>query len=130
MYLKKTLPPVIGNDVKNFFLKSFRDQGFTDKALEKWPEVNRRIKDTKEYLYPKKKKLGRRTKAINVNTGRFRKSIIVIEARFNKIVVGSVGVPYAKYVNEKRQVVGDSAVLRAQLKKKIKKEMDKILRGK
>lgn len=52
--LKQTAPIVIGNMALNFFRSSFENQGFTDNALMKWPEVQRRIPGTPEYKYPKK----------------------------------------------------------------------------
>lgn len=118
------------NEIKNFFLKSFRNQGFTDIHLEKWKEVKRRQEGTPEYMYPKKKKLSRRTKAINVNTGRLRKSIRVKSATEKKVVVGSVGVDYAQYVNESRPFMGKSKVLKDKIKKKLVVEMNKIFKSK
>jgi hypothetical protein len=127
---KKTFLIKESNEIKNFFIASFRNQGFTDKSLEAWKQVKRRIEGTKEYKYPKTKGLGRRTRAINVGTGRTRKSIMVKSVSKNKLVVGSVGVDYAKYVNESRPFIGKSEVLRVKLKNKLKTQMGKILKGK
>lgn len=128
--LQKKMPTVLGGVAKSFFLGSFRNQGFTDASLVKWKEVNRRIEGTKEYMYPKTKRLGRRTKAINVNTGRLRRSIVIKNKSLAAVVIASIGVPYAADVNEARPFMGDSVKLRILVKKKIKKEFDKILKGK
>lgn len=128
--LKRTIPVKIGSQIRNFFLDSFRKQGFTDDSFQAWKEVKRRIPGTKEYKYPKTKGLGRRTSAINVRTGRLRKSIVVKEASFGRIVVGTTGVSYASYVNDKRPFIEKSATLNKKVKATFKKEMDKILKGK
>ena len=128
--LKRKIPTVLASDIRNFFLASFRNQGFTDTHLEKWKNVKRREEGTKEFKYPKKKGLSRRTKPINTMTGRLRKSIVVKYATFNKIVVGTSGVDYAAYVNEARPFMGDSKILRQNLRKKLTIEMSKVLRAK
>ncbi len=35
-YLRKDVKKVIGVEAVNFYKKSFRDEGFTDKNLTKW----------------------------------------------------------------------------------------------
>lgn len=41
-YLAYDLPKKVGVEAVNHFKKSFQDQGFTDKNLEKWDDVKRR----------------------------------------------------------------------------------------
>ncbi len=41
-YLENDAKTIIGVEAVNHFKKSFQDQGFTDRSLEKWPEVKRR----------------------------------------------------------------------------------------
>ena len=36
------LPTIVGVEAVNFYKESFQKEGFTDEALEKWPEVKRR----------------------------------------------------------------------------------------
>ncbi len=67
--LKRDLPPVLGNMGQNFFRRSFENQGFTDKALEKWREVKRRTPGTLAYKYPKKNAGDRHVRAILVGIG-------------------------------------------------------------
>ena len=126
---KRTFLIKESNEIKNFFLKSFSNQGFTDVHLEKWKNVKRRQEGTKEFKYPKGKGLSRRSKPINTMTGRLRKSIMVKSVNEKRLVIGSVGVDYAGYVNETRPFMGDSKVLREKIKKKLKAEIDKILKG-
>lgn len=48
-FLDVSVPKIIGVDAVNFYKKSFVDQGFTDKRLEKWQEVKRRVPDSPWY---------------------------------------------------------------------------------
>ncbi len=41
-YLKRDVKKVIGVEAVNFYKKSCRNEGFTDKSLTKWKEVKRR----------------------------------------------------------------------------------------
>ena len=39
---KTKIPVLVSNNSKNFFLQSFRNQGFTDNSLEKWQKRDNR----------------------------------------------------------------------------------------
>lgn len=41
-YLEKQAPVIMGTEALNHFKESFEKQGFTDRTLEKWDEVERR----------------------------------------------------------------------------------------
>jgi len=41
-YITRSVPTIMGVEAVNHFKDSFQDQGFTDRSLEKWPEVKRR----------------------------------------------------------------------------------------
>lgn len=137
--LKVTLPPKVGNKAQLFFVRSFTRQGFPEGDSKKWQEVKRRIKGTDEYKYPKRKDLGRRTRAILVGkgSGRLRRAVgnSLKTARFDNISF-SVETPYAVYHNEgvedknlpKRQFMGSSAELDRTVMDMLTKEMDKIMR--
>lgn len=131
--IKRDLPRLIANDAQNYFLKSFRQQGWNGTP---WKEVQRRIKDTPEYKYPKFKGLSRRTKPIlQGKTGFLRREVSNLAGRaritysaYNFTVTLKMNeniVPYAKYVNygnEKmvsRRYMGDSPELRAILRRRI-----------
>lgn len=128
--LKQDLPVVLANQAQNFFTNSWRLQAWDGST---WQVPKRRIKDTPEYKYPKKKGLGRRTRATLVQTGRLRRAVSnsIRRATFEKIQL-IVAVPYAGYHNEggdhmpKRQFMGDSPMLRVKQMKTIRTEINKI----
>ncbi len=123
--LKKNLPIRVGNMTKNHFLRSFKDGGFTDKTLSPWAARKRSNKSDRRT---------RKRRAILVETGRLRRSIRLKSATFNKIEVGSYGVPYATYHNTgqkpqpRRQFIGKSAQLKAQIKREIRREVKNIFK--
>lgn len=128
---KTSVPLKVANLTKNYFLSSFRNQGWEG---SKWDEVNRRIKDTKEYKYPTKPKASSRTSPINIRTGKMRRQVSaslkeVTYQRIRFVVdMRSVGFKdnYAEYANESRKFMGQSARLKALQKKKITNEFRKI----
>lgn len=128
--LRKDLPVKLANQAQNFFTGSWRLQGFENQA---WQIPKRRIDDTPEYKYPKKKGLGRRTRATLVQSGRLRRAVSnsIRQATFDKVKL-IVAVPYANYHNEgtdklpKRQFMGDSPTLRTKQVNTIKRAIDEI----
>jgi phage gpG-like protein len=119
---------------KNYFVDSFKRQAWDGK---KWQEVQRRIKGTKAYEYPKKRGLKRRTRPILVGRGSLRravnsslKSVTPNRVRFQ------VDLPYAAIHNEglrmanggmmpKRPYMGLTEALNQTNKKIIRKHVDK-----
>jgi len=103
---------LLSNQAQNYFLSSFRKQGFDGKT---WQEVQRRDPSTKAYKYPKTKGLQRRTSPIlvgagfRVRGGKLRRAVSSI-ARTAEINTSSGGgnsrlrmvvdLPYAKIQNE------------------------------
>lgn len=83
--LKRTLPRAIGEVAVKHFKKSFRNQGFTDVSLEKWPE--------------RKGKKRRRRRATLVKSGALRRSIRRVSTSHKSVTVGS-DLPYAQIHNE------------------------------
>lgn len=114
---KRELPKVLANQAQNYFVMSWRKQGFNG---NKWQEVKRRIAGTNEYKYPKTKGLSRRRKDILINTGRLRRDVAnsVVVANWNKVQL-VIQANYAKYHNEgtnripQRQFVGQTKELTA-----------------
>lgn len=41
-YVSHSVPTIMGVEAVNHYKDSFQDQGYTDRSLEKWPEVKRR----------------------------------------------------------------------------------------
>lgn len=124
----------IAMEHKNLYLDNFQQQGWDGK---KWQEVNRRIKGTPEYEYPKKKGLKRRTRPILVGKGALRRAVnsSIKSITTNKISF-VVDLPYAAIHNEgtrmkngkkmpKRQYMGESRATNELTKKIIKKYADR-----
>lgn len=121
---KNRLPIVVANATQNYFMNSWKEQGFNG---EKWQEVKRREPGTRAYIYPKMKRLGRRTSAILVRSGDLRRAVgnSIRQATFEKIEL-VVPEKYAEAHNEgnpkknipKRQFVGQTETLtRIQIEK-------------
>ena len=113
---------LIGNEAKNFFVNSFRVQGFEDKSVDKWKP---RKKQTK-------RNIGR---AILVQSGDLRRSIIRQPVnKANLSVKISTDLVYAKVHNEgigkmpKRQFIGNSYKLNENCKKIVVSQLDKIFK--
>lgn len=123
--MKSTLPTKLANEAKNHFLKSFRDQGFTDNSLQRWkPRKSNRD-------------VGR---GILIKTGKLRRSIKVSSVSWNRVVIGSYGLKYASVHNygemagrgkgfkmPKRQFIGNSKQLEKRMKNMVNTEFGKIL---
>ena len=128
--MKEELPKLLANQAQTFFVKSWSNQGWEG---DKWQEVKRRIEGTPEYKYPKKKGLGRRTKAILVNTGRLRRAVgsSIRSQQFDRIRL-VVDLPYAEVHNDggvhapKRTFMKHSTTLGAMQQEKIKEFTDKV----
>lgn len=97
--VENELPRLLANQAQTYFAESFTRGGLEGEP--KWKEVNRRIPGTKEYKYPKTKKLARRTKPILTLTGALRRKVnnSIKLATWRKIEL-SVELPYAEAQNE------------------------------
>ena len=128
--MKQELPKELANDTQKFFNDAFKNQAWDGQT---WQTPQRRIIGTNSYKYPKKKDLGRRTRATLVRTGRLRRTVATSlkEARFERIKF-VVDLPYAAVHNNgegkmpQRKFIGDSATLRKLQRAKIKKVINKI----
>lgn len=109
----------MGVEAKNHFVASFRNQGFTDRRLERW-QRRRNNSDP-----------GR---AILVKSGNLRRSIRVLSTSINEVTVGSM-LPYAEIHNNggqlrrgrmpRRQFIGESY----QLNKRLQKMLDRTIKN-
>lgn len=128
---------VLSNQAQNYFVGSFKKQGFNGVP---WKEVQRRQSDTKSYKYPKKKGLQRRTSPILVGAGYKKRGgelmkAVGVMARTSQVGKGIlkmiVDVPYAKYHNEgagdipKRQFIGQTQELTTMQTKKVTEIINK-----
>jgi len=72
--------PIMANDALNHFKGSFRNQGFTDRTIEKWP---RRKREDKTF-----RRRGT-TRAILVRTGTLKRSLRVSERTLTSVTIAS-----------------------------------------
>lgn len=79
-------PGMLGNDAVNFFLDSFKRQGWLGNSIEPWRQRSTKAKRNK----------GR---AILIDTGRLRRSIRITGISAGVVTIGT-DVPYAKAHNE------------------------------
>jgi hypothetical protein len=97
---------VLANQAQNYFVSSWRKQGFDGKS---WQEVQRRIPGTQSYKYPKTKGFQRRTQQILVGAGFKKRGNSLRAAVGNMSDTKEIGkgtlrmivdLPYAKAMNE------------------------------
>jgi len=124
--LKRALPKVVGNMAVNHFRDSFRAGGFTDSAFKAWA--------------PRKKGARRNAgRALLVDAGHLKNSIVMKESSFEKIRISSEGLSYATVHNEggragrgrgfkmpKRKFMGNSKKLEKNIKVKINASIKSI----
>ena len=129
-YIKDDAPRVVGTLAVNHAKQTFDDEGFTDTVLEPWKEVKRR-EDPK--ASPRNQ-----TRKILSDTGDLKDSIRYQQEGMT-VKIGS-DLDYARPHNEgtdnagrggktklpKRQFIGDSESLKAEMRKEIKSDLKKI----
>jgi hypothetical protein len=145
---KKALA-AIGTEGKNFILKNFKDEGFTDTSTEKWQErktEDRQGRDITRYRTSRRgkagnlNKYGSHTKDRAILTGfatggnKLRNSFKYRISLSSNTVTFYTYKEYAERHNEglegmpKRQFMGKSAYLENQIYKKVKNILDNTLR--
>jgi phage gpG-like protein len=82
------MPRILGNEVVNFTLDNFQRQGFLGNSFEPWAK--------RKEGWGKDNRKGR---AVLTNTGRLRRSVRIVQATQDMVVIGT-DVPYAKAHNE------------------------------
>ena len=108
---------VVVVEAENHFAGSFRNGGFTDRAIQPWPA---------------RKKVETPKRALLIKTGTLRRQATKGQVIGNRVTF-TIGVPYGKVHNEglragrgagfqmpKRQFIGDSQVLNERIERKIK----------
>jgi phage gpG-like protein len=119
---KVDLPKLVASDIRNYFVNSFRQQGFDG---QKWQEVKRREKENQT---------AKDKKPILVQTGRLRRSVneSIRKTTWEEIVLG-IDTPYAIYHNQgtdkipKRQFMGQSKELDEKVKNRVERTIKKII---
>lgn len=131
--LKVELPPLIAAQAQAFFTRTFSVGGWDGKP---WKIPKRKIPGTKEYKYPLKKGLQRRTKPTLVKTGKLRRAVSMSA----KVVTWDkirfiVDLPYADRHNEglkgmpERRFMGPSKSLQQKQRKLIVDKINEIWQG-
>ena len=127
---KKELPRILGTKAVNFFKDSFRKGGFTDTSFKQWtPRWKRLTRDRISRTIRERANLIKSSDLFN--------AVRIIRANFNQIVLGTRGIRYAARHNEgqtdrlgrkmpKRQFIGRSRKLEADIEKRIRFEIDKV----
>lgn len=140
--VKQVLPIKIGNGAVNIFTQNFNKHGFdTGEGVQEWKEVKRRIPDTPEYKYPKKKGLSRRVSEILVRTGRGRRDVqnSLRSPRTSStgiVIPFEVADNYMRYQNEgtekipMRKFIGNSPLLMKMIKEKAMESYERIFNAK
>lgn len=130
--MKEVLPVQLAAQAQSYFVGSWAAQGWDGAG---WQTPKRRIDGTPEWKYPKKKDLGRRTRATLVKTGTLRRAV---NNSIRSQVFGQGGVrlmvdlPYADVHNSglgnmpQRKFMGDSPILRVKQIQKIKQFTDNV----
>lgn len=115
---------IVKNESLNHFRQSFRDEGFTDEALDPWPDISERRKAQK------RRKNGSLPKILT-DTGDLGASLTgAVEG--GDVVISS-DLPYARRHNEglagmpKRQFMGPSKALTQTIKTKLDRGIGRLL---
>lgn len=130
-YLRKDVKKVIGVEAVNFYKKSFRNEGFTDRSLTKWKEVKRRENPKTKGAAKTRKILTGDTKQLSdgleyrVSSGGVSISSDVVYAAVHNRG-GKAGRNKAAEI-PKRQFVGQSDTLNKTLETEIEADLTNIL---
>jgi phage gpG-like protein len=121
-------PEIAGNVAVPFYKKNFQDEGFTNRSLEKWPEVKRRQSPSRPDRADARRK-------ILTKTGNLARSVQYTTAPGVATVHAeafSNGFNYAPVHNNgegsmpKRQFVGESETVNEEIHKKLQRKINEI----
>ena len=137
---------IMGVEARNHFVKSFKDQGFTDQTIEKWEPRKDEVATTGGIDFRRSRTgfidSNATNRAILVKTGDLRRSIRIVAKTADSVTIGT-DLPYAQIHNEggkgmafgryefdmpKRQFMGDSQKLIEKLKLMLQKKIKQIFR--
>ena len=132
---KRTLPIVLGNIAKNFFLEAFRKGGFTDVGFKRWDRRRKRLgrgRVSRKDMEPSTLVLtGKLKRSIRVRPATFRITRIFTNVVYAAIHnFGLQGIAFGKHPFEmpERPFMRDSRTLERKLERRIFKEMDKVFK--
>lgn len=127
---------IMGVEAVNHYKKSFVNQGFTDKTLDKWEGRKRN-----SYRTRGGKKVDDTSRALMVKTGTLKRSINYVRSGHYAVVINTGSLPYAKIHNDglngkafgrsifkmpKRQFIGYSQTLNNKILSRIDSKIKRI----
>lgn len=132
---KRSLPIILGNLAKNFFLEAFRKGGFTDVGFKRWRQRRKRL--GRGRTSPTLKESANLTL-----TGKLKRSIKVRPATFKLTRIftnlgyaaihnfGLQGLAFGKapFKMPEREFIGNSRTLERKLERRIVREIDKVFK--
>lgn len=126
---KEDLPQIVGTVALRHFKRGMQKEGFIDRRLKKWPEVQRRTPGHPRFNPKRQQKI-----LVGPGSGGIQNTLRIKRATFKETIISSMGKKYAAYHNEgsgklpKRQFLGNSAKLEREVEHIIKDEFDKAFR--
>jgi len=145
-FIREKVPDIVGAEAAAHYKKSFADEGFTDKTLEKWKDVKRRDPESPWYGFVSNKKGKRFSQArttARILTSSNELGNAITYKKHPGLVVVSNDKKYAYTHNyggtakifgkkgfkmPQRKFMGKSVVLVQNIDAKVVREMIKILR--
>jgi len=144
-FKKQDLPIIIGVEAVRHYNKSFVEEGFTDKTVKKWSNVERRKPESEWYGFSRTNKdrfsqTRTQDKILTGETTELKNSIHYV-VKADRVTVGS-DKPYAavhqfglpakifgkkEHIMKARPFIGKSEVLNAAITAKIEREIKRIL---
>lgn len=122
------IPAVVGTMALRHFKRAMQDEGFRDRRLVKWKEVNRRKKGHPQFKPKQQQKI-----LVGKGSGGIMNTLRNTRRTWEEVVIASQGKPYAKYHNEgggrlpRRQFLGNSHTLERAVEKRVMSMIDKAL---
>lgn len=125
--LQKSLPVLVGNEAKNFFQDSFRNQGFTDSGLKKWKKRKGNTDPGRGVLIGKG--TGTLRNSIRVKTATMKKILITSDLKYSAVHNYGLKTGRGKgFTMTKRQFMGKSKKLDGIIVKLIKNKVNEIMK--
>jgi len=132
---KRTLPIILGNQAKNFFLQAFRKGGFTDVGFKRWRRRKKRLPRGRfsptEFEPANLTKTRKLKRSIKVRPAPFKLTRIFTNLVYAAIHnFGLQGLAFGKHEFQmpEREFIGNSRVLERKLEKRVLKEINKVFK--
>jgi len=123
------VPKVVGSLALRHFKRGMQDEGFRDRRLVRWKEVQRRTPGHPRYSPKQQQKI-----LVGKGSGGIQNTLRVTSKTWKAVKVSSVGKKYAAYHNDgagklpKRQFLGNSHKLETEVERYIHKAIKKAFK--